>query len=97
MQTENYRNNLKDALENLIIVNKSIFDSLIPLAMQGELKDWNDNIPIGEVIQFDFELFKGCDDTNIQKLVHLIEKVEETFQSISNLNNIKFDDLNSNM
>ena len=89
MQTDNYKENIKDALKNLIKVNRSIFDSLISISMQGELKEWNDSVPIGETHQFDFTIFKNSDDTNIQLLVKLIEKVDETFESIRNINSIK--------
>jgi len=92
MQTDNYQENLKEALKNLITVNKSIYDSIIPIAMQGELKDFNDSVPIGEVHQFDFDVFKNCDDTNIQLLVKLIENIDETFQMIKNINSISLDD-----
>ena len=91
MQTENYKSNLKEALKNLIAVNGSIYNSLIDITMQGELKEWNSNVPIGEVHQFDFELFKNSSDTNIQLLVKLMEHVDETFESIKNLNSIEID------
>ncbi len=92
MQTDNYKGNLKSALENLIKVNESIFNSLIDISMQGDLKEWNDTVPIGETHHFDFELFKNSDDTNIQMLVKLIETVDETFESIKNINSITFDE-----
>lgn len=92
MQTDNYKSNLKSALENLIKVNESIFNSLIDISMQGDLKEWNDTVPIGETHHFDFELFKNSDDTNIQMLVKLIETVDETFESIKNINSITFDE-----
>jgi hypothetical protein len=92
MQTDNYKSNLKSALENLIKVNQSIFNSLIDISMQGDLKEWNDTVPIGETHHFDFELFKNSDDTNIQMLVKLIETVDETFESIKNINSITFDE-----
>lgn len=89
MPTEHYKENLKDALANLIKVNESIFDSLIPIAMHGELSEWNASVPIGETHQFDFMLFKNSEDINIQKLVKLIETVDETYHSIKNINAIK--------
>ena len=88
MQTENYRENLKEALKNLIRVNESIYSSIIDVSMQGELKEFNDAVPIGEVHQLDFELFKNSDDTNVQLLIKLIETVDETFESIKNINSI---------
>ncbi len=92
MQTENYRENLKEALKNLIKVNESIYGSCIDISVQGDLKEWNNSVPIGEEHQFEFELFKNSDDTNIQLLVKLIETVDETFESIKNINNIKLDE-----
>lgn len=92
MQTDNYKENLKEALKNLIKVNESIFNSLIDISMQGDLKEWNNAVPIGETHQFDFELFKNSDDTNIQLLVKLIETVDNTFESIKNINSITFDE-----
>jgi len=92
MQTDNYKENLKEALKNLIRVNESIFNSLIDISMQGDLKEWNDTVPIGETHQFDFEVFKNSDDSNIKLLVELIEKVDTTFETIKNINSIQFDE-----
>lgn len=92
MQTDNYKENLKEALKNLIKVNESIFNSLIDISMQGDLKEWNNAVPIGETHQFDFELFKNSGDTNIQLLVKLIENVDATFETIKNINSIQLDE-----
>ena len=37
MQSEDYRETLEDALKNLFEVNRRIYDSIIPVAMTGEL------------------------------------------------------------
>jgi hypothetical protein len=92
MQTDNYRENLKEALKNLIRVNESIYGSIIDVSMQGELKEFNDAVPIGEVHHLEFELFKNSDDTNIQLLIKLMETVDETFESLKNINSIKLDE-----
>ena len=91
MQTENYKANLKGALEDLIKVNGIIYYSCINIVMQGELKEWNKSVPIGEVHEFDFDLFKNSDDTNVQLLVKLMETVDETYETIKNINSIKLD------
>jgi len=96
MQTDNYKENLKEALINLNNVNQSIFDSIVSVSMQGELKEWNDAVPVGESHQFSFEMFKNSDDTNIQMLVHLIEKIDATFETLKNINRIEFDEKNEN-
>lgn len=95
MQADNYKLNLEDALKNLIKVNQSIYSSLISILMQGELKEWNNSVPIGETHNFDFDLFKNSGDTNIQLLVKLMENVDETFESIKNINSIKLDEKQS--
>lgn len=92
MQTENYRKNLTEALKNLVSVNESIYGSIIDISMQGELKEFNDTVPIGEVHQFDFELFKNSDDINVQLLIKLMESVDEVYESIKNINCIKLPD-----
>jgi hypothetical protein len=91
MQQNNYRENLKETLKNLIKINQSIYSSLIDISVQGELKEWNNSVPIGETHQFDFQIFKNSDDTNIQLLVKLMESVDETYESIKNINSISID------
>ncbi len=88
MQSENYRNNLIEALKNLAEVNQSIFNSLIDVSMQGELEEWNASVPIGEEHQFDFEIFRNSNDTNIQILVSVIENIDSAYEKIKNINNI---------
>lgn len=65
MQTEHYKNSLKETLKSLKAVNEDIFASMIHVVTQGELKEWNASVPIGEDHHFDWELFKNSDDTNI--------------------------------
>lgn len=89
MQPNNYKENLKEALKTLISVNESIFNSLVYISMQSELKEWNDAVPVGETHNVDFDIFKNSSDTNIQLLVKLIEQVDETFNSIKNINSIQ--------
>lgn len=62
--------------------------------MQGDLKEWDDTISIGETYKFDFEIFKNSSDTNIQLLVELIEKIDATYHTIKNINGIDDEDKN---
>ena len=41
MQQENYRECIVESLRNLMKVNESIYDSVINISMQGDLKEWN--------------------------------------------------------
>ena len=92
MQSEGYKECLKDALENLKTANGNIYNCMIQVLMQGEMKEWNDAVPIGEVHSFDYELFKNSTDTNIQLLVKLIETVDDTYNSIKNINGIEMEE-----
>ena len=92
MQTDYYRANLQAALQTLMSVNGSLYNNVIGIAMQGELKDFNDSVPIGEVHKFDFAIFENSSDTNIQLLVKLMKCVDDTFMSIQNINNIELDE-----
>lgn len=92
MNFKNYNNNLREALKNLKTVNQSIYNSIFAISMQGELSEWNDSVPIGEVHQFDFAIFKNSEDINIQLLVELFEKVNETFETIKGINYIDLDE-----
>ena len=60
--------------------------------MQGELSEWNDSVPIGEVHHLDFEIFRNSEDVNIQLLVNLFDKVNETYETIKGINYIDLDD-----
>ena len=91
MQTEYYRDNLQAALQTLMGVNRDLYLNVIGIAMQGELKDFNDAVPEGEVHKFDFAIFENCTDTNIQLLVKLMRAVDETFLSIQNINDIAWE------
>ena len=93
MQTENYRANLQEALQTLMDVNGSLYLNLIGIAMQGELKDFNDAVPVGEVHKFDFAIFENCTDANIQLLVKLMNAVDETFLSIQNINGLEWEEV----
>ena len=51
---------------------------------------WETQKPLD--LGLDFALFKNSDDTNIQLLVKLIETVNQTFESIKNINSITLDE-----
>lgn len=91
MCEESYKENLKEVLENLEKANELILDSMISIALKGELLEWSNSVPVGEDHYFSKELFEGCDDYNIQLLVSLAEKLDETYESLININNIKLD------
>ena len=76
-----------EALKKLISVNESIFDSLVYISKQSELKEWNDSVTNGEVHNFNYDdIFTNSSATLILLLVKLIEQVDETFTNLTNIN-----------
>jgi len=45
MQSEGYRESLKDAIQHLDDVSKSIYLSMVQVLMKGEMKEWSDGVP----------------------------------------------------
>ena len=92
MQSDSYKQYLKNALTHLASAQEDIFTSIINLSMEDDLKEWNETIELGESFQFDIELFKRSNDINIQMLTNLIETIDVTCEKIKKINNIDTDD-----
>ena len=56
--------------------------------MTGELAEWNKTIEVGTAISFTKDIFEGCSDTNIQLLLKLLHHLEQTKDSLININNL---------
>ncbi len=96
MQNNTYRKNLIHSLNGLKEIRETIFENTLNLAMEGDLKDWNDTIESGETFVFDKKLLLTCADTNVQLFSELISKIESTFDTIANINNLSADLKNAN-
>ncbi len=92
MQSEGYRECLISSVNNLADIRQMIFDSMVPMAMQGELKEWSDSVPVGEEHFISKELLGSLEDINVQHLMRLMKKVDETIETLMNSNNLSFDD-----
>lgn len=90
MQTDTYRETLTETVNKFVDIRQQVFDLLFQVAITGELKEWSDSVPAGEVHSFTREMFEGCNDINMQVLVKLLNNVENTVDSLCNLNNIEF-------
>jgi hypothetical protein len=92
MQTEAYKASVRNALNNLIKANESIFNTMAGIAMQGDLKDWDGLKPYNESHEFDFQLFKASPDKNIHLLVQIVEKIDHSINNLISLNNITLEE-----
>lgn len=90
MQANNYRQALTDAVSDLVNIRSRVFDILFQLAVTGELKEWAETVPVGESHIFTKEMFEGCNDANMQMIVKLLNDIENTVDSLCNINKINF-------
>ncbi len=87
--TEEYREKLIEALAGLRNFHSDILGFVINVAMQGELKEWNDATPLDTEITLDIEYFKDySEDENVLSLVELAKKVKEIHSRIVEVNDI---------
>lgn len=89
MQEESYRESLTVAVSKLVDIRQQVFDLAFDLAMAGELKEWSENVPAGEVHTFSKEIFEGCGDANLKLITALLTNIEITVDGLCNLNNLE--------
>jgi len=86
---DKYKETLLSSVNKLVEIRESIFAIILYLSLAGELKEWEANIEIGETFEFTKELFLSIKDENVQSLVKLLDAVENTFDTLININNLK--------
>lgn len=89
MSNEFYKAGIREALEKLIEANNSLFDGAVSILLRGELKNWSDSVPEGEVHTFEFPVIKNAEDGNVQMLVELMETIEAIYEKLCNVNGIE--------
>ncbi len=95
MNKETYWTGLISALDKMIEANNFLFDGAVSIALSGELKDWSDTVPVGEVHTFEFDLLKNSQDSNIRMMIDMMEQIQDMYDRICNLNGIEIERGNS--
>lgn len=91
-----YREQITHIITNLIEAREIIFEQIVNLAMSNELKHLQDAFEQGDIYSFSLNHFEKIDDVNVQKLVKLCQKSEETIFTIMDLNGINENEVNLN-
>lgn len=91
-----YREQIIQTINNIIRAREVIFEQIVNLAMSNEYKHLEDAFEQGDVYRFSLNHFENMDDVNIQKLVKLCRKTEETIFTIMDLNGISENEVNLN-
>jgi len=87
----NYKNDIKDAIERLINIRHQIFEKALNYAMKNELRSIDEAFEDGDIFRFELRHLDNAEDINLQLLVDLIKKIETTVESLANLNKIDLD------
>lgn len=91
---DDHKTQILETIENLIDAREIIFTQIVNWAMSGEMSHLEDIVDIGEKYPFHLNHFKGVKDINVQKLVSLCKKTEETIFTLMNLNGISENEVN---
>lgn len=89
-----YREQIIETINNLIETREIIFTQILNLAMSNELSHLKDAFDQGDVYSFSLKHFEDVEDVNVQKMVKLCKKTEETIFTIMDLNRISNNEVN---
>lgn len=82
------RKQIIETIQKLIEARDMIFTQIVNLAMSGEIKHLENAFDIGDEYSFVLSHFEDLEDQNVQKLITLCKKAEETIFSLMNINGI---------
>ncbi|AFL83249.1 hypothetical protein Belba_0592 [Belliella baltica DSM 15883] len=83
-----YREQIIDTINELWEARIKVFGLLVSMAMSNDYKELDEAFEIGEVFKFHYAHFEDLDDVNIQKMISLCKSMDETINSLLNLNGI---------
>jgi hypothetical protein len=89
-----YRNQIIEVVNKLIDAREIIFNQIVNLAMSNEFGHLHDTFDENDVYTFSLKHFEDIKDVNVQHLVKLCKKTEETIFALMNLNGIKNEEVN---
>lgn len=91
---DNNKTKILETIENLVEARDIIFTQIVNLSMSGEMNHIDSAFDVGESYRFTLSHFEDVEDINVQKLVSLCKKLEETVFTLMNLNGINENEIN---
>lgn len=77
---DQYDKAISNAIDQIEVCKENLIDIIFEIAINGELKEWAENVEVGEHFYFSKELFLSLEDKNIQHVISIIEMMEMKFQ-----------------
>lgn len=92
---EAYREKLIMTYKEMINFYEELLTRIINVGMTGEWAEVNKVFQKDDIFQFDKEMFRGTIDQNLNLLLELHERLEDTMNSFANINNITQEELDN--
>lgn len=83
-----YKEQIIDAVNELIKAREIIFSQIVSLAMSNELVDIEATFNQGDTYSFSLEQFENVKDVNVQAIVQLCKTLESEVFRLMDLNGI---------
>lgn len=93
MITDNYRKNLLETVNSLIVTQDELFTQALNIEMSGNLKDVNNLFDDGEEVYFRMSDLKKSEDPCVKKLIRLITSIRNTVEFICATHSIEAKEL----
>ena len=88
---QDYKTTIIEALNRLNIAQTRMFTAMINVGMSNTFKELE--FEAGDTINFEIESFEDSGDANLETIIDLIKKMEETKLKLMNLNAVNEDEL----
>ena len=73
---DKYREQMIFAVQDMITSRHNLFESIVNLALKGELKHLEGFVDVGEPYKFNMNHFRGVEDPNVQALIKICDEIE---------------------
>jgi hypothetical protein len=74
--SNSYNKSIGNSIVILEETKERLTDVIFQIAINGELKEWADEVEIGEHFYFSKELLQSLEDEKINLLISLVENIE---------------------
>lgn len=83
---DTYKLRLSEACLTVVEARNELFTALINVGMSGEFRELDELFDNGDFFQFEKSHFQDCKDINLEILMELIEKLDDSHSKLVNLN-----------
>ena len=83
---QTYRESLLTALDCLEEAEGHAMAAILNIAFSGPYQELGKLYDVGEILDVDYLMFEGTEDSNIDLVIQLVKKIQRTRETIRNIN-----------